>query len=452
MSAAPLDVNVAIDAVLTRKVPMPVMAGAAGAVVLGLVAFVAGLVIDPVWTWGAVIVGLVYTMGICQGAIMFSIISTLTWARWSRPMKRVAETFGLFMPFLYLAMVAFLVVGLKVFPWHPHTIVLGGPVNLNPESAATMFAAKPFWLNPWVFSGRLIVGVGFMVLLDLVYLRTSLRPDLLASKQRLGDKAPGWWNMIIGGATDVAKERESSDKLQGTLGVILGVTYAFVMSMVAFDLIMSLSPLWYSNMFGGWIFASSFWLSMQAIGVFSLVGLDWLGLRGWIKPSYTHDLGKLLLAYTMAWAYMCFAQILPIYYANMPEETDFLLIRLMLPAWAPMTRVVAVLCFIMPFTVLLSRGIKKMRGPFIALMVCMMIGVFLERTLLVMPSIHKGPDFPWVNFLVISLGVWVGFLGALVTFATQILAKMPALPVSDPKLETHPWDVHVHAHAHGAAH
>lgn len=445
MSAAPLDVNVAIDAVLTRKVPMPVMAGAAGAIVVGLVAFVAGMFIDPVWTWGAVIVGLVYTIGICQGSIMFSVISTLTWARWSRPMKRVAETFGLFMPIVYLALVAFLIVGLRVFPWHPHTIVEGGPVNLNPESVAVLFAAKPMWLSPGTFIARQVLGVGFLVVLDLIYLRTSLRPDLLLAKIRLGDRAPAWWNMIIGGATDVAKEREASDKLQATLGVLLGVTYAFVMSMVAFDLIMSLAPLWYSNMFGGWFFASSFWLAMQSIGVFTLIGLDWLGLRGWLKPSHTHDLGKMLLAYTMAWAYMTFAQILPIYYTNMPEETDFLMLRIVLPEWGPMARVVAVMCFIMPFTVLLSRGIKKMRGPFIALMMCMMFGVFLERTLLVMPSIFKGPEFPWLNFLIISLGVWVGFLGALVTFATQVLSRIPALPVSDPKLETHPWDVHVHA-------
>lgn len=447
MSSGLGDVNASIDAVLTRKVPMPVLAGGVGAVVVGLLAFVYGMVVDPVWAWGAVIVGIVYTLGLCQGSIMFSVISTLTWARWSRPMKRVAETFGLFVPVLYLALIAFLVLGLKVYPWHPHTIVDGGPVNLHAHSTAVLFHAKPMWLSPGSFILRQVLAVGFLVVLDLLYIRTSMRPDLLLAKQRLGGKAPAWWNMIIGSATDVQKAREASDTQQATYGVLLGITYAFVMSLVAFDLIMSLSPWWYSNMFGGWIFASSFWLAMQAIGVFTLVGLDWLGLRGWIKPKYTHDLGKLLLAYTMAWAYMCFAQILPIYYANMPEETDFLLIRLVLPQWGPMARVVGVMCFIMPFTVLLSRGIKKMRGPFVALLLCMMVGVFLERTLLVMPSIYKGDHFPWANFLIISIGVWVGFLGALVTFATQVLARIPTLPVSDPKLEEHPWDVHVHGHA-----
>jgi hypothetical protein len=151
----------------------------------------------------------------------------------------------------------------------------------------------------------------------------------------------------------------------------------------------------------------------------------------------------------MAWAYMLYAQLMPIWYTNMPEETDFLLIRLNLDQWSWLSRTVGVLCFIMPFTILVSRGIKKMRWPFVTLMLCMMTGVFLERTVLVMPSVYKGDTFPIPLFLC-SIGIWLGCLGALVTFVTQLISRLPPLPVSDEKLETHPWDVHVHAH--GAHH
>lgn len=445
MSAAHPDLNASIDAVGTRKVPMPVLGGGVAAILFGLVGFGYGLATNPVWAWGALIVGIVYAMGISQGAIMFSVISTLSWGRWSRPFKRVAETFGLFMPVIYLIMVLFLLVGLPIYPWHEHTIVAGGPVSLTAHSEAVLFEAKPFWLAPGTFIARLVLGVGLMVVLDMLYLRASLRPDLIMAKARLGDKAPGWYGMFIGGAGKLEDEVVASEKTQAFYGVLLAIVYPLVMSMVAFDLIMSLSPWWYSNMFGGWIFTSSFWLAVQAIGVFTMIGFDWLNLRGWVQGKNTHDLGKVAFAFTMAWAYMCFAQILPIYYANMPEETDYLMVRLMLPQWSWLARVVAVLCFVMPFTVLLSRGLKKMRGPFAAVLMTMMLGVFLERSLLVLPSVYKGDEFPVVDFAIISLGIGAGFVGALVTFATQVLTQMPALVISDPKLEEHDWDVHVHS-------
>lgn len=450
MSAATPDINAMIDAVVTRKVPAPVLFGGIAAIAIGLVSFVAGLVISPAWAWGALLVGIVYCLGIGQGGVMFSIVSTLTWARWSRPFKRIAETFGLFLPIVWLALIFFLVFGNKVYPWNPATIVEGGPVSLTPHSASVMFAAKPFWLNQWFFVARQIIGVGFMVALDLAYLRASLRPDLIMAKQRLGDKAPGWWNMIIANPKDLATEREKSDNFQSSFGPVIAVAYALVMSLVGFDMIMSLDPWWVSNLFGAWFAHSSYWLSMQAIGVVSMFGLDWLGLRGWIKPKHTHDLGKLILAFTMAWAYSLFSQLLPIWYTNMPEETSFVMLRTNHSDWAWLARIVAVMCFIMPFTVLLSRGIKKMRYPFAALLMCMMTGVFLERTLLILPSVYKqAPDF---LHMAISFGVWIGFLGAFVTFVTQVLARMPSLVISDPKLGEHEWDVHVHsldaAHGH----
>jgi len=436
------DVNSAIDAIPGRTMPMPVAAIGGAAMVIGLLSFGFGMTQDRAWTGGAVLVGLVYCLALAMGGVAFSVIATLTWARWSRPLKRVAEAFGLMLPALWVVLLVFLVLFSGLWPWNPSTFVAGGPVDIHPHSAAVLFASKPVWLTPGFFIARQLFGVGVMTVLSLVYIRASILPDLAMAKARLGDRAPGFYSM---GGTDVAKAVEYGQNLQSNLGPFLGWTYALVMSLVAFDLIMSLSPLWYSNMFGGWIFCSSFWLCMQAIGVYTLTMRDWLGLKGWVVPKTTHDLGMLLMAFTMAWAYMMFAQLLPIWYANMPEETEFLLVRTYLPQWAWLARIVAVLCFVMPFTTLASRGIKKMRWPFVALLSVMMVGVFLERTLLIMPSVYKGDTFPTVLFAVVSVGIWIGFLGFFFTSVTFILSKIPPLVISDPKLGTHPWDVHVHA-------
>ena len=457
MSSGTVDVLSAINAIPDRKVPGAVVGAGIGAMVLGLAGFGYGLATAPEWAWSAALVGILYTLSLAQGGVIFSVIATVTWARWSRPLKRVAEAFGFFVPVAWLALIAFLLFGTGLYPWNPDTFVEGGPVSLEPHYSATLFAAKPVWLSKGFFITRQIVGVGLLLALNVVYLRASLRPDLIQAKAVLGAKAPAWWDRIIGTpSASLEKAVEEGQATQTKIAPVIGVVYALVFSMLAFDLIMSLSPLWYSNMFGGWYFTNSFWLAAQGIGVFTLFARDWLGLGDAVKSKTMHDLGKLILGFTMAWAYMLFAQILPIWYTNMPEETDYLMVRMILPQWSWLAKTVAILCFVMPFTVLVSRGIKKLRWPFAAMLAVMMFGVFLERTLLVVPSVYKGDEFPIATFLIVSVGVWIGFLGAFFTVVTQVIAKLPALPISDPKLEDHPWDLHAHSldhhDGHGAHH
>jgi hypothetical protein len=451
MSGHHFDMNAYIDPIRTRTVPSSVRGAALAAIGVGVLGFGYGMVASPVWAWGALLVAIVWTLGMAQGGVMFSVVSTLTWARWSRPLKRIGEAYAFTFPLVWLALLVFLVAGNSIYPWHEGTVIEGGAVPLAPHADGA-WATKETWLSLPFFIARQLLGIGFMMALSFMYVRSSLRPDLIAAKQRLGNDAPGWWGSFIGGAGSVDVEADRSMKTQATLGVLLAVTYALVMSFMAFDLVMSLSPWFYTNMFGGWIFASSFWIACASIGIIALLGRDWLGLRALVKPNVMHDLGKICLAFCMFWAYTTFAQVLPIWYANMPEETDFLLVRMTLPQWSWLARTVAVLCFLTPFTVLLSRGIKKMKWPFVALLSLILTGIFLERTLLVMPSIWWEDTFPWHLFLGVSVPVWFGAIGAFTFVVTTILAKVPAVPITDEKLQPHPWDVHVHSlDGHGHA-
>ncbi|MEQ1503499.1 MAG: hypothetical protein ABMB14_14780 [Myxococcota bacterium] len=447
------DVNPVIDAIAGRTVPAAVNGLSIGMIALGAVAFLAGLFgigDGGAVAWAAFLVGLLYTLAIAQGGVMFSVIQTGTWGRWGRPIKRIAESFSFYLPVAYLMLIVFLLFGLKIYSWNPSTIIEGGPVNLEPHSVEAI-ASKPIWLTPMFFRLRLLFGVGLIIGLDFVFVRASLAPDMILATKRLGAKAPAWWSRITGGRTDVEGALRSGLATQNFLVPWLAVTYALVFSMVAFDLIMSLAPWWASNMFGAWTFVSGFWLSLCALGFTAMVGRDWLKLGAFIKPSTTHDLGKLMLVGCMFWAYTGFAQLLPIWYTDMKEETDFLLVRLFLPEWNWLAQVVGMTCFVAPFTILLSRGIKKMRWPFVGICTLIMCGIFMERTLLVLPSVHYGdPRNPMVIF--VCVGTWLGFVGMFVQVVSRVLASIPPLVVSDPNLETHPWDVHVHPleEAHGA--
>jgi hypothetical protein len=462
MSAMP-DVNPVIDGMADRQVPPIVNGVGALLMVVGLGAFGYGLAVaGAAATWGAFLVGLFWALGVCQGAIMLSVIMTGTWGRWGRPLKRISESFFFVLPLLYLLLIVFLIGGLGIYKWHPTPFPPIEHIDLEPHSPAA-WRSKPIWLTPGFFMARQLGGLALLMALDFFYIRASLGPDMLQAKLRLGAKAPAWWNNFIGGHTDLAKAVDAGQARQSTLFAPLGMVYALVWSFLAFDLIMSLEPWWYTNMFGGWIFVSSVWTGYCAIGIVAMVGRDWLGLGEFIKPAVTHDLGKLMLAACMFWAYTLFAQLLPIWYANMPEETQFFLVRLggeggALTAWRWMAQTVAVLCFLAPFTILLSRGVKKMRWPFVAVCSLILFGIFMERSLLVMPQVYPDAttEFPTVHFLILHVGVWLGFIGLIVTVVSNVLARIPPLVVSDPHLGPHPWDQHVHSldahHGHHHAH
>ena len=449
------DIDAVLEGLPGRTVPQTArMAGIAG-IVLGLVGVVVGIATgNTAWTFGAVLVGILYTIAIAQGGVVFSAILRLTWAHWGRPAKRIAESFGFFLPFAWLALVIFSIVGIGLYPWHEGTWLLDEPIPLEPHSPEAP-PAKQMWLNVPFFIARQVLFVGTLVALSMYFLRSSLRPDLILAKQKLGSKytIPGWLSPLVGSLDGAKLEDEvaKTDKTTGLVGILIGALFPLVFSFMVFDMVMSLAPWWYANMFGVWTFASGFWLSLAFLGIVGLLTRDWLGIKPYFNSDVTHDIGKLCMAFCMFWAYTFYAQLLPIWYGNMPEETDFLLIRIRLPQWAWLARTVGVLCFITPFTVLTSRGIKKMKWPFIGILSVIAVGIFLERTLLVMPSIYFESTFPW-SMLFVSISIWLGFLGAFVLVVTQVLASVPPLPISDPKLGPHPWDEHAHSLDHHAPH
>lgn len=455
------EVQALIESIPNRSIPMPVLAGSLAAIAVGIGGFGYGLATGAqTWAWGAVLVGIVFTIGLSMGGVMFAAILSLTKAHWGRPLKRIAEAFGLFLPVAWIALVVFLVAGLGLYPWNPDTFVdlsnsgldltEAGAIALEPHSEFAI-RTKPIWLDPTFFMARQAGGTAVLFLLGLAFVFMSIRPDLQRAKAVLGDKAPGWWGSIAGDG-NWQETMSKSEHMQQAIGVILGFSYAVMMSLVAFDLLMSLSPWWYANMFGAWFFVSCVWTSMAMLGIYALLGKEWLGLHDRITKTVTHDLGKLILAFCMFWAYTTFAQLLPIWYGQLPEETDYLLVRLFpltdaVPAgeipWYYLAQTVAAMCFLIPFTVLLSRGIKKMKWPFIAILSVILLGIFLERSLLVYPSVNFEASFPLMNLIVIGGGVWVGFLGLFVLTVTAVLSQLPTATIADPKYEDHPWHEHI---------
>ena len=340
------------------------------------------------------------------------------------------------MPVALVLLVIFIVTGgWGLYEWYTD------PETLHAHKA--IYLTAPFW------TARLLIGLSLLTLVSYWYMRTSLRPDLGIASKKLDGKHPAWWNKLTKDWTNDEDEITKSATKQRQIAPAVCILFAVVFTVMIVDLVMSLSPHWYSNMFGGWYFASCFWLGMIGIGIYSVLNRGWMGTTSVFTPTVYHDLGKLIFGFWVVWGYMFYAQLLAIWYGNMTEEIGFLIVRLRLEPWNDLAKVVGCMCFLIPFVTLLSRGIKKMPRVLVVVLLVPAIGIWLERYIVAAPSTLMDVDH--VPLGVLELGVTIGFLGGFVWVVTNFLSQVPPVPVSDPMMNPHPDDVHVHsmdAHAH----
>jgi hypothetical protein len=207
------------------------------------------------------------------------------------------------------------------------------------------------------------------------------------------------------------------------------VLYAIVATIVAFDCVMALQPHWFSNLLGGFYFMGSFLGGHTLLVLLMLYGRRQLAISDLVSPKQRHDLGKMCFGFTVFWAYLMWAQFLVIWYGNLPEETGFVFARLWGP-WLPVGRWVFLGMFLIPCWGLIWVAAKK-SGFFLGLFAMVsLVALWLERYLLVTPSItaQAGPPFALAE-----AGPLLGFLGFFL-LAYGLFAR--TFPMVSPRLAT----------------
>ena len=204
---------------------------------------------------------------------------------------------------------------------------------------------------------------------------------------------------------------------------ILAITFASI------DWVMSISPHWASTIYG-FIFVAAQAITAMCLMILVVIMLSrFEPYAGFIRARHLHDLGKLLFAFNMLWAYFDFSQLLIIWSGNQPEEISFYRTRLY-GEWGFVAVVVLILTFALPFLVLLSRDVKRNASLLSKVAIWMLVFRVVDLYWMTRPEFTNIaiPDWRDIVVPVALTGLWLGF------FAMN-LKQRPVLPLGDPKLE-----------------
>jgi len=240
-------------------------------VIIGLGGFIFQLAGKyPERAWQAYLINFLLWSAVAQGGLLFSMVTHITKARWSKPLQSIAESFAAFFPISFgLFLVLFLGKD-HLFPW------LGQDLH-----------GKEVWLNlPFLF-WRDFFGLLILYGLGMTYLNYALRLKMahIEPQGKMHRFLHHWWSQR-GYDPDLCRGRMS------TLSVLYIIAYALVLSLVAFDLVMSMDPHWISTLFGAYSFVKAFYVGLGSLIILAAALHLSQGEKSGLTSSHFHDLGS----------------------------------------------------------------------------------------------------------------------------------------------------------------
>jgi len=406
-----------------------------GFVVIGIIGFVAGLIGNRSYlAWQALLVNTMFFGGIALGGLAFSVIFTITSAKWGRPIKRLAEALGAFIPIGALLLCLLFFGADHFFEWMDHDKVIH---------------TKAGWLNFPFFIIRNVVVLGLFVAASSYYLKTVIRPDIgLAGK--LSDFGNPFADRLVKNYGSQEEEEAGAEKRAKTLAPLLALFFFLLCTLLAFDWMMSIDQEWFSTMFGAQYAIANLIGAAAALLIIAGIARQKFQLDEYITIDRYHDLAKLTFAICALWTYLIFSQVLVIWYGDLPEETPYLILRMQSVEWGWMGWFLLILMFFIPFFGLMSRTACNSIWFSRLIAVEVLVGVWLEKYFLIVPSIQENtaraglidassglPGFA-PNFYDVS--ITLGVLGIFLLSGFWFLQRVPAVPISDPLFLRDPID------------
>jgi hypothetical protein len=329
---------------------------------------------------------------ILAGCFFWIIVHHVTDAEWSVVVRRQLENLAMLMPVMAVFFIPVLIFRHHLYEW----------MNVAPGHDPIL-DSKRAYLNWHFFLVRAIFYFVFFTGAAFVLRRSSVRQDR--------DGNPAY-----------------TLKMRKTAFIALPL-FALSLTFGAYDWLLGLDYHWFSTMWGVYIFAGAAGSSMSLL-VLVITALRNAGyLKDIVTTEHYHIMGKWMLSFTVFWAYIGFSQYMLIWYANMPEETEYF-IRRNTESWNSLSLFLVIGRFFVPFALLLLRGPKKK-----ARQLCMIAGwlIFMQLVdiyIVILPALHGvGVHVSiWDLVSLIGIGATLGF------FYLRILARTSLFPNRDPRL------------------
>src|SRR6202162_2688680 len=271
------------------------------------------------------LIAFMFVLGLSLGSLGLLMLQHLTGGHWGIMTRRPLESATRVLPVVAVFFLPIAIFGMK------H--LYGEWLNAPPTGEGSLSDLQKSYLTSSGFLIRAVIYFVVWLFLVFIFNRWSKEQDVNREDRAL---------------------RRRMKMLAGP-GIIL---YVFVMTFAAIDWVMSISPHWASTIYG-FLFVAGQLISAMSLMIAVVVLLARSGpLSGVLQSRHIHDLGKLLLAFVMLWAYFDFSQLLIIWSGNQPEEISFYRTRLY-SEWGVVAVVVVIFHFFVPFFLLLSRDLKR---------------------------------------------------------------------------------------------
>ena len=377
---------------------------AIGLVVGGGALFGYGLSSEAWRGWSAGLVAAYYFLSVALGAAVIVAIMNVTKAGWGVVIRRVPEAVMSYLPIGLVTMLAICGPGMKsLYEWSDAQTV----------AHDHLLQHKQALLNPQGFLLRMVFIIGAWSLFTFFIRKRSVAQD---------------------GDGDVA--HTARNLVTSVLFLIfMGVSLTFGV----LDWLMSLEPHWFSTMFGVYQFAGAHAAGMSCILLIT-VALRSRGLLPHVNENHLHDMGKFMFGLATFWAYIWIGQFLLIWYANMPEETGYFIIR-QDSGWLTLWALNLFINWVIPFFVLLPRPNKRNTRVLVPMAVLILCGHWLDVYLQVMPATsHFAAEMKTLTsghgpyFGAAELGATALIAGLFLGSVTMVLGKASLLPARDPYL------------------
>ncbi len=339
-----------------------------------------------------------FVMSIALGALFFILVQFVARAGWSTSIRRIAELLMQTIPFLAVVFAPVIIMLFanmdSLYEWNRpdkiHSSVIKAKIDVG------------YLTKEW-FTARAVLYFALW-------------------------SAIGWWFYKRSREQDESGDVGLSLARQKWAGPCIMI-FALSVSFAAFDWVMSIDADWFSTIFGVYIFAAGMMAFFATMILISL-SLQKAGkVRELITVEHFHDMGKFMFGFIMFWSYIAFSQLLLYWYGNIPEETNWYMVRLT-DGWQYLSYGLIPLHFAIPFLGTISRHVRRHRAGLAFWAVWALVVHWLDMTFLVMPN--AGP----LSF-VPMLGHFLGGFGMLLVFLAFFLAKAsgtPLVPMRDPRL------------------